>query len=133
MAAKIKFDFDSKDPSGLVSKHYVDQKILDLMGDENLNSTLDTLKEIAQWIDDDPTDATELTVSLAELTKDVSEIDTTVAEHTNQIGEIDTTVDGHTTQIGAINTTVAGHTTDITNINTEITTINTRLTWEVIA
>lgn len=67
----------------LVTKEYVDHMHGVLLGDGRLVETVDTIKEISYWLDNNPGDSVNLTVSLAQLTKQVEDDGKTVASSIN--------------------------------------------------
>jgi len=111
---KVEFsEFDD-----LVTKDYVDHMHQVLLGDNNFKDTIDTITEISYWLDNNPNDAVELTLSLAELTEKVNDIDTNVAA-----------------EISEINNKFSEYAT-IIYVDQEISTIysyiDSRLSWDVI-
>ena len=58
--------------TNLVTKEYVDHMHNVLLGDGRLVETVDTIKEISYWLDNDLNDGKNLTLSLAQLTSKVS-------------------------------------------------------------
>lgn len=104
----------------LVTKEYVDHMHNVLLGSDSgkLNETLDTIKEISYWLDNNPGDGVDLTLSLAQLTKQVEDDGKTVAS-----------------AINAINDKFSSYAT-ITYVEQEINNVysyvNSRLSWDVI-
>lgn len=83
-------DFTNNTADIFTSKAYVDEQdtkvladankftsdeIAKLIGSEELSETFMTLKEISKWLDDNPNEGAELTISLAELTEKVTGIE----------------------------------------------------------
>lgn len=64
---------------------YAEAKFNALLGDGKLIDTVDTIKEISYWLDNNPNDAVELTLSLAELTEKVTDNEKVVATSINNI------------------------------------------------
>lgn len=64
---------------------YAEAKFNALLGDGKLVETVDTIKEISYWLDKNPNDAVELTLSLAELTEKVTDNEKVVATSINNI------------------------------------------------
>ena len=54
---------------------FTSDEIAKLIGSEELSETFMTLKEISKWLDDNPNEGAELTISLAELTEKVTGIE----------------------------------------------------------
>lgn len=102
----------------LVTKEYVDHMHNVLLGDGHLAETLDTITEISYWLDKNPGDAANLTLSLVELTQKVEDDGKTVAS-----------------AINAINDKFSSYAT-ITYVEQEINNVysyvNSRLSWDVI-
>jgi hypothetical protein len=133
---KVSYEISSHN---LVDKDYVDGKYDALLGDGKLNDTIDTIKEISYWLDNNPDDAVELTLSLAELTEKVKANETTVATDLNEIhtqldnrytkSEIDNTLTSYAKSANVytkteVNNTLASY--------ASISYVNTRLSWGVI-
>lgn len=111
---KVEFsEFDD-----LVTKDYVDHMHQVLLGDNNFKDTIDTITEISYWLDNNPNDAVELTLSLAELTEKVNDIDTNVAA---EISEINNKFSEYATIIYVDQ-----------QISTIYSYIDSRLSWDVI-
>ena len=75
----VEIDYPLDGSKLIASKEYVDEQIENVLGGDDLHKTLDTLKEISSWLDNNPNDSVELTISLAELT----------AEHNALVGTVD--------------------------------------------
>ena len=133
---KVSYEISSHD---LVDKKYVDDKYDALIGDGKLNDTIDTIKEISYWLDNNPDDAVELTLSLAELTEKVNSNEKTVATDLNEIhtqldnrytkSEIDNTLTSYAKSANVytkteINNTLASY--------ASVSYVSTRLSWGVI-
>ena len=107
-----------KNFGNLVTKEYVDHMHDVLLGDGRLSETLDTITEISYWLDKNPGDAANLTLSLVELTQKVEDDGKTVAS-----------------AINAINDKFSSYAT-ITYVEQEINNVysyvNSRLSWDVI-
>ena len=102
----------------LVTKEYVDHMHDVLLGDGRLSETLDTITEISYWLDKNPGDAANLTLSLVELTQKVEDDGKTVASAINAIND------------------KFGRYAEITYVEQEINKVysyvNSRLSWDVI-
>lgn len=73
------------DNAQAASYAYAEAKFNALLGDGKLVETIDTVKEISYWLDNNPNDAVELTLSLAELTEKVNDNEKVVATSINTI------------------------------------------------
>ena len=102
----------------LVTKEYVDHMHNVLLGDGHLAETLDTIKEISYWLDKNPSDAANLTLSLVELTQKVENDGRTVASAINAINDKFSSY-----------ATIAYVEQEINNVYSYV---NSRLSWDVI-
>lgn len=94
---------------------------------DNAKASLDTLKEIADWIQSHPDDASDFNTRITSLEQVV--YDTTDSEgNVVQIG-LATTVGNLSTELATLNTKVTNLTTDVRDMEGNITTIYERLKW----
>ena len=61
---------------------------------EGVENVIDTIKDIAYWINEDPAGAVDLITRIASAEEDITALETTVAYHTASIAELETTVSG---------------------------------------
>lgn len=101
---------------------------------ENAQESLDTLAEIAAWIQSHPEDAAALNASIAELREMVNGFNTALsgvnqkaADNATAIGALQETAADHETRVKALEDTVAGHTSTIADMQSKISSIEAEL------
>ena len=112
--------------TNLVTKEYVDYMHQVLLGDNNLKDTVDTITEISYWLDKNPNDAVNLTLSLVELTEKVNENEKIVATAINNINDM---FNSYATISYVNDKTVNAYTRSVNYTNTYV---SSRLSWDVI-
>ena len=123
--------------TNLVTKEYVDYMHQVLLGDNNLKDTVDTITEISYWLDKNPNDAVNLTLSLVELTEKVNDNEKIVATAINNINDMFNSYatiayvnNKHNAAIAYVNdkaTEAFNRSVNYTN-----TYVSSRLSWDVI-
>ena len=112
--------------TNLVTKEYVDHMHQVLLGDNNLKDTVDTITEISYWLDKNPNDAVNLTLSLVELTEKVNDNEKIVATAINNINDM---FNSYATIAYVNDKTVNAYTRSVNYTNTYV---SSRLSWDVI-
>lgn len=95
---------------------------------QNAQESLDTLIEIADWIQDHPAEAAEYNTRITNLEQTVYDVVDPVTGNTTSIGLV-TTVGDLSTAMTTLQNNVTDLTTDVRTIENNIVTINDRLRW----
>jgi hypothetical protein len=148
---------DSGTPDDVATKSYVDGKIEDLLGTDNLNTSLNTILEINEAINNDPNFYTTITTSIATKANDNDVMHLTTNESiagqktfstgitlngsdlNTRLSSDEATISSHTTSIATkandnavvhltTNESISGQKTFSTGITLNGTDLNTRLT-----
>ncbi len=126
------------DDTGKSVAEIVTEKVAELLIPENASESLDTLQEIAQWIQDHPEDASAMNDSIAVLETKVGNLEDLLNGTNGEDGLVDR-VENLEDSVSALQTTVGtfvavpGSYSDvgsaISYLNDSVTTINDRLRW----
>lgn len=126
------------DDTGKSVAEIVTEKVAELLIPENASESLDTLQEIAQWIQDHPEDASAMNDSIAVLETKVGNLEDLLNGTNEEDGLVDR-VENLEDSVSALQTTVGtfvavpGSYSDvgsaISYLNDSVTTINDRLRW----
>ena len=118
------------DPNKSVAE-IVSAKVAELLIPENASESLDTLQEIADWIQDHPNDVAEINSNITILQDKVSDLEE-LLNGTDQVDGLEARVSNLEDTIGTF-TPVAGSYVDIgsaiTYLNSSVTEMNDRLRW----
>lgn len=98
---------------------------------ENAQESLDTLIEIADWIQDHPAEAAEYNTRITNLEETVYDVVDPVTGDTVSVGLV-TTVGDLSTAMTTLQSNVTDLTTDVRTIENNIVNINNRLRWHEI-
>lgn len=126
------------DDEGQSVAEIVTAKVAELLIPENADESLDTLQEIAQWIQDHPDDASAMNESITVLEGRVDDLEELLNGANGNDGLVDR-VEALETSVGGLQTVmgtfvaVPGSYSDvgsaISHLNTSVTEINDRLRW----